>query len=256
MRLLKVRHILSNNVDKLRVSSKQIPNSPNVTLSGFRAGLEAAIVIQNTGVLQQETKELLSIAEVRNSALKEIVVHRDTGTIFVSAMETLRTHAGIILNTFNEFLGKEEIDTINIKLPTARNLDDVAKTLSNLNLALEQSLVNTFVNGQVQLIGFDRGSNWLEIGLGSIVALQFLGGMVRLIYESRNKEIELEAKREMIRHLKLQNEVKEKVFEAVNKELEDHYAQSVDNLLSMAEIRDPEPEYRKRLVPCNIVYFV
>jgi len=137
--------------------------------------------------------------------------------------------------SFKEFLGTEVAESVVAKLPATMNIDEAAKTMSNLNLALEQALVNPSINGLIELIGFDRGSNWMEIGLGSMLALQFLAGMIRLIYDSRNKEIELEAKREMIRHIKVQNDVKEKVLEAVNAELAEHYAQSVDNLLSTSE---------------------
>lgn len=246
MRLLQIRHILCQNFAKLNVNSSEIPVQ-NMSLKGFMAGIEAAKIIQKLGVLQRETMALFEIKEVANSAFDEVVVPKKIGTQFVSAMNTLKLHADILCNTLKEFLGNEEENSISVKLPETNDIDDIAKIMAKLQQALDQALVNSFVKGQIKLIGFDRGSNWLEIGLGSMIALQFLSGMIRLIYESRNKEIELEAHREMVRHLKIQNDFKEKVCEGIDAELEEYYTHSLDNLLSLAEIKEPEPEYRKRL---------
>ncbi|MHB9072902.1 MAG: hypothetical protein ACYC6G_05205 [Desulfobaccales bacterium] len=246
MRLLKIRYVLCENLNKLNVNSSEI-SIQNINLQGFKAGIGAAKIIQKLGVLQRETMALFDIKEIANSALDDIVVPKKIGTQFISAMHTLRSHADILCNTLKEFLGSEEENSISVKLPETNDIDDIAKIMAKLQQALDQALVNPFVKGQVKLIGFDRGSNWLEIGVGSMLAIQFLAGMIRLIYESRNKEIELEAKREMVRHLKIQNDVKEKVSEAINIELEEYYAQSLDNLLSVAEMNEPEPEYAKRL---------
>lgn len=247
MRLLEIRYVLSINLEKLHVDANDIPGSPNINLTGFSAGVEAAKVIKKTGVLQKETKALLVIKEIANSALDEIVVTRKTATLFVSAMNELKSHTEIIYDTLEEFLKKGTKESVSIKLPISNDLEEIANTMSKLKLALEQSLVNPFVNGHIELIGFDRGSNWIDVGLGSLLALQFLGAMIRLIYESKNKEIELATKREMVRSVKIQNDLKEKFCEAIDKELEEYYSHRVDNLLSIAKIDKPEPEYPARL---------
>jgi len=247
MRLSQIRFILKESIDGLKVSLASIQNSPNVTITEFIGAVESAKMIEATGILRKQTKSVLTIKEIVNSAQNEIVVHTNTGQAFHSAVSTLSAHVNIVLDALNEFIGEEHADSVCIKLPENKDLDKVVKNMATIKLALEQALVHPVINGHVELLSFERGSNWIELGIGGVIALNFLAGMLRLIHDSRTKEIEIEAKREMVRHLEMQNDLKEKVLEAIDNELEIHYSNGVGNLLAENSIDKNDPEYRNRL---------
>lgn len=247
MRLSQVRHILSEVIHDLKVTIAPISNSPNATVSDFRQAISAAKAIRETGLFKDKVADLLNCEEIALSASDTIVVHGNRASSFATALTALDLRARIFLEGLQEFLGEDQPHYISIKLPETKDIDKVAKTLTTVKLALEQSLVNPSIDGHVELISFERGSNWIEIGLGSMVAYNFLSSMMQLIYASRNKELEIEAKREMIRAIKMQNDVKEKVMNAIDKELEDYFSESIDSLVKDAKIDASEPEYRNRL---------
>lgn len=247
MRLSQIRQVISDCLNDLQVNLTGISNSSNVSLSGFREATGATLSLKETGILQEEVSAVLSHFEIVNCVSSEIVVHTNTGHSFYAAINDLRTKASIVCSVCNEFLGQELPHHIHVKLPCSKDLDKTIKDMASLKLALEQALLHPIINGNVELVAFERGSSWIEISLGGMLATRFLSDMLKLVYYAKNKEKELEAKREMVRHLQLQNDLKEKVIDAIDDELEAHYSQSIDGLLTEVGIDPKEPEYPNRL---------
>lgn len=247
MRLAEIRHILSSEVDYLTAEADSILNSPNVTVVHHREAVHAVKMIQTTGVLVLDTGSVLAHHELAHSASEKIVVHIDTYRSFKSSLDSLSLKAKIIINFIDEFIGDELPDTVSIKLPSYKDMDKVAKNMTTLKLALDQALLHEPMNGSVELVSFERGSNWIEVSIGGALAYGFIGGMLRLIYASREKEIELDAKRELVKSIKVQNEAKEMFLSAIDKELEEYYTNSVGVLLAEHNVSDDDKEYPARL---------
>jgi len=247
MRLSEIRYVLLNNIDKLEINTQSINNSPNITVSNYKEAILATQQIRNTGILQDRTYNILAVNEICNSVSDEIVVHAKTASSFYKNMTELRNDAIVLANALAEHYGDIEDDSVCIKLPSSSDIDKIIKYMSQLKMALDQALINPSINGHIELIGFERGTNWIEITVGGMIAMKFLAGMIQLIYDSRNKEVELEVKRKMIRDLEVQSEAKQVILDAINKELESHFAKNLDNLYSIAAMDKPEPEYSARL---------
>jgi len=122
MRLSQIRFILKESIDGLKVSLASIQNSPNVTITEFIGAVESAKMIEATGILRKQTKSVLTIKEIVNSAQNEIVVHTNTGQAFHSAVSTLSAHVNIVLDALNEFIGEEHADSVCIKLPENKEI--------------------------------------------------------------------------------------------------------------------------------------
>lgn len=254
MRLAEIRHILLSEHDCFKVTAQGIPNSPNGNLSNHQKAVKAARLIQKTGILQDETAKVLEHDEIVNSVSDKIVVHVNTLNSFQSALTDLHLKTLIIIKFLNEYVGEQPVDTVSVKLPSHKDIDSVARNMTTLKLALDQALLHEPINGHVELISFERGSNWIELSVGGMVAYSFIGGMLKLIYASKEKEIDLDLKREMVRSVRIQNDSKESllmaqetILNALDRELEEHYANSVGALLSEHNISDDDKEYPARL---------
>ena len=246
MRLREIEVVLKENIHFL-TSNDQRLDSNNHRITGFRKAIAAARRIKETGTLQEETAAVLSITAIANSAMDEVVVNNDIYTSFNSALQSLRKSATLLQRVLSDTLPPQEEDTISVKLPPDLDLKGLAKTSTDLDKVLTQALVNPYVKGEIELLGFDQGSEWLDISLGSTLAFKLLAGMVNLVSMFRTKEVEIGAKKEMVRNLKIQNDAMEEIQRALQHELDEYRQQSLQELFEVGGIPVEENELRERV---------
>lgn len=112
MRLSEIRHILSNNIDTLGVTIVGISGSNNVTVSNFKRAIIATKNIKNTGILQDQTRNVLEIKEISNNASDEAIVHGNIGSEFNKHLSILRNDATVVLYALMEHFGDVPIDSV------------------------------------------------------------------------------------------------------------------------------------------------
>ncbi len=247
MRLRMIRRIVDVLLEDLEVN--QVASGSNYGLEGLEAAIAAVRQIKSTGVLQEETKAVLSVAEVVNAAQGALLFDSQSAHNFVKALSALQVRASILKEALSDFLGEEQEDLIALGLPEDIRLGGVADTMKRIEKLLEQAFVNPTVGGEVRFLDFDRGSPWLEIALGSTLAVNLLGLMMKLVHEHRAKKQEHETKLLMLQDLKLSVKAREEIALALENELKAVLDDGLNSLLTRVEAergKKPEPEQRER----------
>ena len=231
MRLRDIQQVLTDTIGALKITAENIPGSKDVEIQGTRRALEAIEALKQTEIFTKETTALLSESAIVNNVRDTIVVPPPIYSNFYNTLVALRERATVFLGVLNEFIGEQDPYSIGVKLPSGLDLKQTADTILDLDKLLQQSLVNPDTAGTVTLRGFDRGSEWLEIGLGSAAALAFFSQMVQFYFRVKKKGIEIEGNREAVRTMQLGNDLVEKAIESLTRNFETYREQELNKLL-------------------------
>ena len=231
MRLRDIQQVLTGTVDALQITGNSISGSQDVEIQGTRQALEAIEALKQTEIFTREITALLSESAIVNNVRDTIVVPPSIYSNFVNTLASLRERASVFLGVLNEFIGEQDPHSIGVKLPPRLDLEQTADTIRDLDKLLQQALVNPDTDGTITLRGFDRGSEWLEIGLGSATALTFLSQMVQFYFRVREKNVEIEGKREVVRTMGLGNNLLEGINKSLTQSFDTYREQELNKLL-------------------------
>ncbi len=231
MRLRDIQQVLTDKIEALQITVNAISGSQDLEIQGTRQALEAIEALKQTEIFTREITALLSESAIVNNVKDTIVVPPPIYQNFHPTLMTLHKKATVFLEVLNEFIDEQEPHSISVKLPPRLDLEQTADTIRDLNMLLQQALVNPDTNGTITLQGFDRGSEWLEIGLGSAMALTFLSQMVQFYFRVKKKSIEIEGNREAVRTMQLGNDLVEKAIESLTQNFETYREQELNKLL-------------------------
>ena len=231
MRLRDIQQVLTDTIGALQIRTKNIDGSNDKEIHGSRRTLEAIEALKPTGIFKAEITKLLSVSVIVNNVREPIVVPLPIYQDFHNTLARLHQRATVFLGMLNEFIDEQDLHSIGVKLPPGLDLKQTADAIRDLDKLLQQALVNPDTDGTITLQGFDRGSEWLEIGLGSMAALTFLSQMVQFYFRVREKNVEIEGKREEVRTIRLKNNTMEEVNKALTEELESYREQELNKLL-------------------------
>ena len=231
MRLRDIQQVLTDTIDALQIRTNSISGSKDKEIHGSKQALEAIEALKQTEIFTRETTALLSESAIVNNVRDTIVVPPPIYNNFFNTLASLRERAAVFLGVLNEFIDEQDPHSIGVKLPPRLDLEQTAEIIRDLNKLLEQALVNPDTDGTITLQGFDRGSEWLETGLGSTKALTFFSKMVQFYFNVKEKGVELEGKRESIRAMKLKNDLVEEINKSLTEEMETYREQESNKLL-------------------------
>lgn len=246
MRLREIEKELGAAIGKLKFQTTQM-SGQNVKISGFHRVIDAATTISQTGVLTSESKTILGFEEISKHIHNEIVIPNQISNEFANAVNLLRQRAELVREVLQSILPAETPDQIAVGLPDDKDLDTVAKDLGEVQVALGQAVINPYVGGQIRLLSFDRGSNWIELALGAPLAVATVGRLLHLILDVASRRIDLDTKREFLRNLRVQNELVEAAERQFEAELDSYSTDGIEGIASAVEADPSDQEYRTRL---------
>ena len=246
MRLQAIATTLEEQLPRLQVKAEMMSDH-NLRLTKFRDAIEAAQILGNAGVLTDEVEAILSHEEIVSHIREKVVISASDWNSFNGAINNLRIKGQVLLETLSANMPAPPPDAIDVKLPDTTDMKDVARTILDIDKFLEQALLNDFADADIRLISFDRGSLWLEIALGSQAALSFIAGMLWLIVKLREKNVEIDQKREVVRVIKIHADALEKIEEALEHELNEFREEGLTSLLAAAGLPVEQGEPRERL---------
>lgn len=105
-----------------------------------------------------------------------------------------------------------------IKLPDTKDLNEIGKYCIEINKLLNQVVVNDSINGRIEFVNVDLGSTWLDICVGTTLAMQVVGTLIYSACYIRNQKLKFKLYEEEYRKVKIQNDVLEAIATG-NKEL-------------------------------------
>lgn len=247
MRLREVQYVLRKQLPRLVFRYEHIGNSSNYRVVAFRGMLDAVQQIRETGMFVAACDATLSIDVLVRHVEDGFVVTGDTINGVNSPLQQIQSGGQMLLETLDANLDEQPEASVAVRLPDAADLDTVADVIKEVRAALQQLILNDYIKGDVRLIAFDRGSNWLELFLGSVLAVRIVGMAVRLIMETRLKEVEVATRWEALRTMKIGNDALKSVQEALAIEVDDFKRESIDAIAHAAGIPATDHETRERI---------
>ena len=246
MRLRQIEAVLEDAIPRLDFETRAISDY-NVRIGNFQRAIEAARKIRQTGVLLEESEAVLLHPDIVNNVSVEITIPKPQHDSFKNAIEVLRARATRFHEILHSELPEEPEHSIAVRLPDESDLDDLCAAIREVKQALEQAIVNPFVGGSVRLASFDRGSNWMELVLGSAVAVRIVGYLLRLVLDFESRKLDNAAKRELVRNLGLQNDFVAAAERKFEEQLDEMFATGIETIADATGAPEADHEYRQRL---------
>jgi hypothetical protein len=245
MRLRLIQKVLEVTANNLQVPAEGISGTTNYRVSGIQSAFSAVKKIEETGVLQTEVQRVLS-SIVFETNLDSLVIDHGNYSVLTSSLTTLRERSTSLFNALHDLIQDDSQETVSFKLPDLIKFDELSHLIEDLKKILEQSFVNEYINGKVDFQGFDRGSAWMELAVGSLLAVQILGGMVKFIQDLIDFQQKHKAKEIILKDLDVQADARKQISEALKKELDLFTEQGTQSLLRQAGIPEDNNELKKR----------
>jgi hypothetical protein len=122
----------------------------------------------------------------------------------------------ILREVLDQLLPPQAPETISIKLPEPKNLDDAVKSLTQTNQAISQNVLDPKIGGRVELTSWQPGSFWIELYLGSFAAVSLVAKMARAGLLLYRQHLENSIVHEAVRTLAIQNDAREVVAKGLD----------------------------------------
>ena len=248
MRIDEIRELIEQEIGDIEVRVTEVPSDPsNRKISGQRKAVAAARALEVTGAFPKEIEALVG-DENLSDAIDPIVAHKNVAERFAVKVRNLKGAATWVHRSLHALMLDTSETQVVIRLPHNGDLSALVKDLSDLDQLLTQAILNDYVKGAVHVAGFDRGSEWLILDLASIPAVVMLGMMYKYLLWSREKEQDIQFKRALVESIDIDNEAKQKIYQALDSQLKAHERETLELVLQAGGIPTSENELSRRVL--------
>jgi len=173
----------------------------------------------NTLNLFEAIIQPLSNSAIFTTANNEMTVQIQEGREIVANLTLLKTLCTNFLNVLLTTVPEEDVNSINIKLPSVNDFDELSKVSREIHLGLSQVIFNDEINGQTKIVSVENGSIWLNVfvGASAVTVIASLVWASAVIYK---KILEGKLLAEQVRGLQVKNESLEDILKAQKAETE------------------------------------
>ncbi|PIQ21337.1 MAG: hypothetical protein COW65_09680 [Cytophagales bacterium CG18_big_fil_WC_8_21_14_2_50_42_9] len=202
------------NVDDLVINNNQHRRVKN--LIEFRQSINNL----DSANLFQQLIEVIKKQQIFNMTADSLVLSYAEFKSFADLSNDLLHITKEFVKYIDIALPQVQDDEISIKLPEFRTFDEFFKILKILEKAFEQAIINETINGSVTIGGFEPGSRWINVKVGSQAAAYLIGTLVWAgvtISNQKNTDALME---ENLRTKKLQNDALDAVVEANKRQID------------------------------------
>lgn len=245
MRLTEILDIIKQCRPNLSVKHVPQPKTNLIEVREPGVLFDALEEMRPTGVFGSEFNQLDALA-LRAPERGDLVVAQDVFNTMNSAIASIRG-AGDVLVTRLAQLSTLSDHTIAVLLPSTPNLSEVGDLVCRIGKMLEQAVSNEHVNGNVRSEGFDRGSSWIYIALGSLGALKLVKGIVKLLYDIERYRLDLERQRQGLEMGEFSIELLRKYQSEVGEKLIMFRSSQLEELLEKCGVPASENELKARI---------
>jgi hypothetical protein len=185
-------------------------------INRFKKLLEA---IQDVPLFQAE-KEILSKSPIWNTTKDFIAVDPLEYGPSINAAFRISSGIGALIAALGETLPKVDEFTLAIKLPPLKTLSEAEAYLGDLDKVFSQNLLNTTIEGKVELKDWQPGSFWLEVWIGTAAAMALLAAMSWAAVTIVKKMREAQIFHEFSKSIAIKNETSEELKRAVSEQID------------------------------------
>lgn len=174
-------------------------------LPSFR---EAIYLIEETGLFPNEVSSLkrTPIFQVVDDSIN-LDIHVGNG--IVDRVSKLRELVESIIAALQRVLPEETAESIRVKLPGITSLIELSRFADKLQTIFDQLIVNDDIKGHAQIEYIEPGSIWIEISLGTVLAVKLIGKVAWSAAVVAKKRQEGKYFEQVVREKTIQNDVKE-----------------------------------------------
>jgi len=176
--------------------------------------------IEETGILTEIVEALKSNPVYTNTADK-MTITADDRNFLSRNISLLKSGLQNIAKSINDKIPPaNQEDFISIKLPEVHDFDDLAKAFDLLKKAISIPISSNEIGGKVNIKNFDNGSLWVDITVGSTIAVSLIGSIAwagAVIYKKIN---EARISEQFISTLNINNEHLENIKRAASAQID------------------------------------
>ncbi len=111
-------------------------------------------------------------------------------------------------------------ESIVIKLPDPADFADALQTAEQFRLAIDQVIANKIIGGQIKLLGWETGSFWLYLALGTPAAVTLIGSVAWAAAVVRKKVLEGTILKKKVEAMEIHNDALDAVREGIEREVD------------------------------------
>jgi hypothetical protein len=241
---LKLIKIQLQNIQSRLIWNSVSSSSTGTTLFEISNLKEIRTIISNLdsmNLFETITQNLLNSA-IFTTSNDSIRVQSSENSQIVSQLNLLKDLIENFAEVLKSTVPEETADSINIKLPSINDFDELSKVSREIHIGLTQVIFNDEIEGQTRIISVENGSIWLNVLVGTtaVTVIASLVWSAAVIYKKIQEGKLLE---EQVRGLKVKNESLEDILKAQKAET---------SLMIQAEAEHVNSEHFKINAPENI----
>jgi hypothetical protein len=216
--------------------------------SNYYKTISKILELGDLGFIDSEVEALKKISPVLNyrSLDNEIIVGSDIRNTIISITNEIKRKSTVVLDVARITTTSEGQDSIDVKLPDFNDLKQASKFFNDLSNALEIIVVNEDVGGKIELQGFESGSMWITIAVGTPIAVKLIGQIVSLALEMRVQYYESEQIKLATKSLGLSVKAQEELVDGLKNKIDTQLTSKSSEVLENSVIKDKSPEFTSR----------
>lgn len=231
MRFREQLDIINNNIDAIKVDYTDIANTGNKWVDNTLELQEAIRNISVIGAFAPEMERLNSLGFSLISAGK-ISVPASQVISYRSIIDLMYSKAHAIKTSIELSLPEQDINTVVIGFPDFSDFSEMQNAFTEIQKSASMIFSVKEYKSDVHFQNFDSGTSWVEIVLGSSVAVGFLGKILKTLLGFVAQYQGIKANNLGIESLEMDNEIKRTVMETNKKVLNIQLNQVIENNFS------------------------
>lgn len=238
-----IKQKLHNIVVKLKWGYTQV--STTSTLMKLTNLNEIRLILNEVETMNlfSNLTEILKNSVIFTTASESMNVQQADGNVINSQLTLLKSLIENFLEVLKNTVPEEDLNSINIKLPPVNDFDELSKVSRDIHISLTQILYNDEIKGETKIVSVENGSIWLNVFVGSALAVGIIGSLVWSSAVIYKKILEAKLLEEQIRGLNVKNESLEDILKAQKIET---------SLMIQAEAEHINSEHFQENLPENI----
>lgn len=247
MRLREMKEILSENLPKLKLDAKAKQNTSSIEIQNCESVIDALFNLERLDFLKEYIQAAKSVQSIFYSRLEVTIVENNIYANFSNIINRITSSSNAVIQAINQAISEQSEFSISVKLPPMNNLNELTQFSKELDTALSQVLINKHFDGKVVLQNFESGSNWLEVIVGSMMALKAVSDLVKYAIDIRIKMFDIEKAKQVARSAKLSGDILETFEKGVEQNIKVLCEAHSKELLSGNGVDSPDPEFITRV---------
>lgn len=249
MRLREIKKIIEINLPKINpVIEPHQSNNQYRTIKKYVGTLEALATFEEYDLFKTIISEIKAFKDIYNSRIDTIIIEHNIATSFINKVNELKSASIALIEVITNLISEQDENTLSIKLPPNINtIDKISFFFERINKIINQTMVNSYFQGEIKLKTLESGSLWVEIVIVSPIALTFFASLVWAGAVVRKKILEGDYLLQMVRGLEIRNDSLENINEQNQKQIDLLIESESQQILSTIENAKEDYEYLERL---------